>query len=277
MLYWKYDIDMEYCKFCGDHRYKPTRDRIPRRKKSPYAVLRYLSLTRRLQRLYASPATADHITWHASHVTEEDSMCHSSDAKVWRHFDRTYPDFTLKPHHVRLGLCIDRFAPHWQYGRTYSYWPVIITPYNLLPECVYGCTIMPQNQAFIMRVALMWIVNELPAYGMAYGWSIAGIMGYPICMDDTSAFYLQHDQKACYFDWHRRFLPQDHPYQRNKKAFIKNRQERNIARPRLIGEEIRVRMEEYSNPIKQPLVHPPGYGTEHKWAKKNIFYIGPRT
>ncbi|KAL0356158.1 UNVERIFIED_CONTAM: hypothetical protein Sradi_4062700 [Sesamum radiatum] len=74
MLYWKDDIDMEYCKFCGDPRYKATRDRNPRRKKSPYAVLRYLPLTPRLQRLYASPATVEHMTWHANHVTEE-ALC----------------------------------------------------------------------------------------------------------------------------------------------------------------------------------------------------------
>ncbi|KAK4411793.1 hypothetical protein Sango_0252300 [Sesamum angolense] len=83
----KDDIDMEYCKFCGDPMYKPTRDRNPHLKKSLYAVLRYLPLTPRLQRLYTSPATADHITWHASHLTEEDSICHPSDAEVWRHFD----------------------------------------------------------------------------------------------------------------------------------------------------------------------------------------------
>ncbi|KAL0284146.1 UNVERIFIED_CONTAM: hypothetical protein Sangu_2475300 [Sesamum angustifolium] len=82
MLYWKDDIDMEYCKFCGEPRYKPTRDQNPRHKKSPYVVLRYLPLTPRLQRLYASPATAEHKTWHASHVTEEDSMCHPSDAEA---------------------------------------------------------------------------------------------------------------------------------------------------------------------------------------------------
>ncbi|KAL0325330.1 UNVERIFIED_CONTAM: hypothetical protein Sradi_5102300 [Sesamum radiatum] len=131
------------------------------------------------------------------------------------------------------------------------------------------------NQAFMMRAALMWTVNDLPAYGMASGWSTAGIMGCPICMDDTSAFYLQHGRKACYFDCHRRFLPQDHPYRRNKKAFIKNRQERNIARPRLTGKEIRVRVEEYSSAIKQPLIHPPGYGTDHKWTKKSIFWDLP--
>ncbi|KAL0327817.1 UNVERIFIED_CONTAM: hypothetical protein Sangu_1859700 [Sesamum angustifolium] len=61
MLYWKDDIGLEYCKFCGDPRYKPTRDRNPQRKKSLYTVLRYLPLIPRLQRLYALPATAEHM------------------------------------------------------------------------------------------------------------------------------------------------------------------------------------------------------------------------
>ncbi|KAL0358501.1 UNVERIFIED_CONTAM: hypothetical protein Sangu_0699500 [Sesamum angustifolium] len=188
-----------------------------------------------LQRLYASPATAEHMTWHASHVTEEDSMCHPSDAEAWRHFDRTHPNFALEPRNIRLGLCIDGFAPHGQYGRTYSCWPVIITPYNLPPgmcmksEYMFLSMVIPgpsnpkrlidvylqplidellqlwhvgvrthdhaTNQAFMMRAALMWTVNDLPAYGMASGWSTAGIMGCPICMDDTSAFYLQHGRK----------------------------------------------------------------------------------
>ncbi|KAL0445000.1 UNVERIFIED_CONTAM: hypothetical protein Slati_2222700 [Sesamum latifolium] len=26
ILYWKDDIDLDYCKFCGEARYKPTRD-----------------------------------------------------------------------------------------------------------------------------------------------------------------------------------------------------------------------------------------------------------
>ncbi|KAL0427514.1 UNVERIFIED_CONTAM: hypothetical protein Slati_2926200 [Sesamum latifolium] len=44
MLYWKDDIDLDYCKFCGEARYKPTRERNPNRKKIPYAVLRYLPI-----------------------------------------------------------------------------------------------------------------------------------------------------------------------------------------------------------------------------------------
>ncbi|KAL0352078.1 UNVERIFIED_CONTAM: hypothetical protein Scaly_1596500 [Sesamum calycinum] len=40
MLYWKDDVDLEYCKFYGEGRYKPARGRDPHQKKSLYAVLR---------------------------------------------------------------------------------------------------------------------------------------------------------------------------------------------------------------------------------------------
>ncbi|KAL0433737.1 UNVERIFIED_CONTAM: hypothetical protein Slati_2708000 [Sesamum latifolium] len=73
----------------------------------------------------------------------------------------------------------------------------------------------------IMRAALMWTMNDLPAYGMASRWSTAGVMGCLICMDDTRAFHLQHGRKTSYFDCHRQFLPEQHPYQRNKKAFTR--------------------------------------------------------
>ncbi|KAL0449583.1 UNVERIFIED_CONTAM: hypothetical protein Slati_1514700 [Sesamum latifolium] len=62
MLYWKDNIDLDYCKFCGEARYKPTRERNSNRKKTLYAVLRYLPITPRLQRLYASQVTAEQMT-----------------------------------------------------------------------------------------------------------------------------------------------------------------------------------------------------------------------
>ncbi|KAL0458646.1 UNVERIFIED_CONTAM: hypothetical protein Slati_0491800 [Sesamum latifolium] len=60
-----------------------------------------------------------------------------------------------------------------------------------------------RKEFFMMRAALMWTVNDFPAYGMLSSWSTAGIMGCPICMDNTRAFHLQHGRKACYFDCHR--------------------------------------------------------------------------
>ncbi|KAL0448838.1 UNVERIFIED_CONTAM: hypothetical protein Slati_1440200 [Sesamum latifolium] len=54
------------------------------------------------------------------------------------------------------------------------------------------------NATDIMRAALMWTVNDLPAYKMASGWNTVCIMRCPVCMDDTWAFHLQHGRKAFY-------------------------------------------------------------------------------
>ncbi|KAL0344262.1 UNVERIFIED_CONTAM: hypothetical protein Sangu_1313600 [Sesamum angustifolium] len=98
ILYWKDNIDLHYCKFCGEAKYKPTRERNPNRKKTLYVIPRHLLLTSHLQRLYASEATTKHITWHANHQMEERSMFHLSDAEALRHFDQTYPEFALSRH-----------------------------------------------------------------------------------------------------------------------------------------------------------------------------------
>ncbi|KAL0377169.1 UNVERIFIED_CONTAM: hypothetical protein Scaly_0834500 [Sesamum calycinum] len=137
MLYWKDRVDLKYCMFCGNARYKLMREQDPHCKKSPYAVLRYMLLTSHLQRLYVSRETSERMSWHATHQTKESSMCHSFDVEVggWKHFDRTYPNFIEEPCNIQLGLCTDSFAPHEQYSHTYSCWPVIITPYNL-PMCM---------------------------------------------------------------------------------------------------------------------------------------------
>ncbi|KAL0455300.1 UNVERIFIED_CONTAM: hypothetical protein Slati_0869200 [Sesamum latifolium] len=84
--------------------------------------------------------------------------------------------------------------------------------------------------------------------------------------------YLQNCRKTCYFDCHRKFLPPNHPYRRNKKAFTKNRVERKVARPRLMGEQIRDWVEEFSPAVEVPLSLPDGYGIEYKWTKKSIFW-----
>ncbi|KAK4400345.1 hypothetical protein Sango_1140600 [Sesamum angolense] len=141
---------------------------------------------------------------------------------------------------IRLGLCRDGFAPHDQYSRTYSCWPVIITPYLPSSMCmsseyifltmvisgpfnpkhlidVYLESLIEEllqlwhvgartydhatDRAFIMRTVLMWTVNDLPTYGMASGWSTSGVMGCPVYMNDTRAFHLQHvDEKSIFWD-----------------------------------------------------------------------------
>ncbi|KAL0443931.1 UNVERIFIED_CONTAM: hypothetical protein Slati_2115800 [Sesamum latifolium] len=169
MLYWKNDIDLDYCKFCAEARYKPTRERSPNCKKTPYAIIRYLPLTPRLRRLYASEATAEQMTWHANHQMEEGSICHPSDAKVWRHFYRAYLDFAAEPRNFRLDLCTDGFGSHELYNCTYSCWPVILTPYNHPPEMCMSSKYLfltmvipgPSNSKYLIDVYLEPLIEKL--------------------------------------------------------------------------------------------------------------------
>ncbi|KAL2231174.1 UNVERIFIED_CONTAM: hypothetical protein Sindi_1711800 [Sesamum indicum] len=87
-----------------------------------------------------------------------------------------------------------------------------------------------------------------------------------------TCIYLQNSEKACYFNYHRQFLPLDHPYLRNKKAFTKNYVEKKVARLRLTGEKIREWVEEFSPAVEVSLALLDGYDSEHKWTKKSIFW-----
>ncbi|KAL0305301.1 UNVERIFIED_CONTAM: hypothetical protein Sangu_3039400, partial [Sesamum angustifolium] len=55
-----------------------------------------------LQRLYASKATIEQMTWHTNYQMGDGSMCHPTDVEAWRYFDRTYPDFVVELRNVRL-------------------------------------------------------------------------------------------------------------------------------------------------------------------------------
>ncbi|KAL0303019.1 UNVERIFIED_CONTAM: hypothetical protein Sradi_6170000 [Sesamum radiatum] len=264
ILYWMDDIDLEYCKFCGDARYKPTRGQDPRQKSSPYAVLRYLLLTPCLQRLYSLRATAEHMTWHATHQTKEGSMCHPSDAEAWN----LPPGMCMSSEYMFLTMVIP--DPSNPKRLTDVYLESLIE--ELLQLWYVGVRMYnhAMNNEFIMRVALMWIMNGLPAYGMVSGWSNVGVMGCPVCMDDTRAFHLQYGRKACYFDCHKQFLP-EHPSQRNKKAFTKNHVENKVARPRLSGDQLLDWVADFSPAIQMLFSLLEGYCSDHKWTKKNIF------
>ncbi|KAL0404167.1 UNVERIFIED_CONTAM: hypothetical protein Sradi_2057500 [Sesamum radiatum] len=67
-----------------------------------------------------------------------------------------------------------------------------------------------------MQEALMWTVNDLPLMG----WSTAGIMGCPVCMDDTRVLICSTVGRRATLTATDSFS-KDHSYRRNKKAFTK--------------------------------------------------------
>ncbi|GAA0174326.1 hypothetical protein LIER_27743 [Lithospermum erythrorhizon] len=154
------------------------------------------------------------MTWHKRTKTCPGWMLHPRDGEAWKHFDVTYPYFSVEEHNVRVGLCTYGFSPFGQFGYSYSCWPVIICVYNLPPGLcrkelfVFMSLIIPGPKSpgrdldmflrplldelndlwsvgantwdsyikenFQLRVALMWTISDFPAYGMLSGWNSHG-------------------------------------------------------------------------------------------------------
>jgi hypothetical protein len=56
-----------------------------------------------------------------------------------------------------------------------------------------------RKQNFVMRAALMWIINDFPAYGMVSGWSTHEKLACLYCMENNKAFTLTNRGKAFFF------------------------------------------------------------------------------
>ncbi|KAG7548000.1 putative transposase Ptta/En/Spm plant [Arabidopsis suecica] len=324
MLFWKgEDRELMRCRFCKKDRYYPNNGKG---KNKPKQRMFYLPIADRLKRLYQSEATASHMRWHAEHISPEGEMHHPSDGAAWKHFQEVYPTFANESRNIYLGLSSDGFNPIGMNGEAHSIWPVIVTPYNLPPgmcmkkEYFYLAILVPgpkhpkksldiflqplieelqslwkdgvdaydvsKNQNFKMRAALMWTISDFPAYGMLSGWMTHGRLACPYCLDETKSHWLPHGRKHSWFDCHRRFLPKDHPYRRNKKSFRRGVSESDDPPPWLTGEEI---LHERINNIEglyktvdcggnghdNPARTITDYGVYHNWVKKSIFWELP--
>ncbi|KAL0308120.1 UNVERIFIED_CONTAM: hypothetical protein Scaly_2960600 [Sesamum calycinum] len=93
-----------------------------------------------------------------------------------------------------------------------------------------------KNKKITMCAVLMWIVNDLSAYGMTFG-------GVLLVLCGVQFVWKTHVHSICRTVGRRATLtatnsssPRIIPIRRNKKAFTKNRVEKKVARPRLAGE-----------------------------------------
>ena len=168
----------------------------------------------------------------------------------------------MESRNVRLELCTDCFSPFGGLLTSYSSCPVFVTLYDLSPSMcmkrdnLFLSLLIPTSKnlkkyldiylrplidelkllwidgihtydAFIkknftMKVVLMWMISDFPAYKMLSSWSTHQKLACPHCMHDTKSFVLKYGGKSCWFDCHYWFLPSDHPFQRQKDVFLKN-------------------------------------------------------
>ncbi|CAN6687318.1 unnamed protein product [Malus baccata var. baccata] len=245
-------------------------------KKVPWKILRYFPLTPRLQRLYMSSKTAAYMRWHSKDRVKDGVLRHPADSEQWKSFDQIHESFGIEPRNVRLSLAIDGFNPFGKMNLRHSTWPVLIFPYNLPPwMCmkepytfmsllilgptspgndidVYLSPLIDElqtlwetgvetydistRQNFQMRAALMWTINDYPAYAYMSGWSTQGRLACPYCASKTSHCRLSHGSKMCYLG-HRRFLPSNHSWRKQKNKFD-NTREKTVAPSRPSGDDV---------------------------------------
>jgi len=234
-------------------------------------------------------------------------MVHLFEGEAWKHFNSVHPHFSPESRNVCLGLCTDGFNPFESFAAFYSCWPIILTVYNLplgmcmRPEFMFLSMVIPDQSSpgwnidiylrslvneltqlwssgaltydisrkhnFLMRVALMWTINDFPPYGMVFGWSTHGKLACPYYIENNKAFTLTNGGKASFFFYyHRCFLPTNRRYGKNRKDFFIGRVENDVAPPCLSGEELHDAVSEYVDIVfgfqsgKQKF---PGFGLTH--------------
>ncbi|KAK0608016.1 hypothetical protein LWI29_024152 [Acer saccharum] len=248
IIYYKEYGEALECPVCRLPRWQP-KGKSGKGKNVPWKVLRYFPITSRLQRLFMSSKTAASMRWHFENRVKDGLLRHPADSEAWKKFDEKHGTFAEDPRNVRLGLATDGFNPFGNMNVAHSTWPVLLFPYNLPPwMCMkepytFMSLLIPgpkgpgndidvylrplidelnelwengvntydisTQQNFQMKAAIMWTVNDFPAYAYMSGWSTKGRLACPCCAKKTDHFSLANGSKICYMG-HRRFLPKDH-------------------------------------------------------------------
>ncbi|XP_073117096.1 uncharacterized protein [Elaeis guineensis] len=252
VIYWREHANAIVCPVCNLSRWKYQ----GRTRNIPHKILHYFPLKPRLQRLYMSKITAKDMRWHEKKRINDGILRHPADSFAWKSFDDKYKSFSADPRSVRLGLASDGFQPFGNMSTPHSIWPVVLIPYNLPPwQCMkdpyFMMTLLipdpkcPENdidvylqplieelkelwdigvetydahtrQNFNLHAAVLWTINDFPAYGNLSGWMTKGKLACPCCHKDTCSLSIR--SKICYMG-HRRFLPKNHSWRRNKRSF----------------------------------------------------------
>ncbi|GJX13747.1 putative reverse transcriptase domain-containing protein [Tanacetum coccineum] len=89
---------------------------------------------------------------------------------------------------------------------------------------------------FNLRAVVLWTINDYPALGTLCGCPYSGFKGCVVCGKDTNCVRLSASSKQSYVG-HKRYLPYNHPFIKQKKAF--NGQQEFIPSPiPMTGEQI---------------------------------------
>ncbi|XP_074283394.1 uncharacterized protein LOC141607944 [Silene latifolia] len=206
MLFWGENSDKEECNVCHTSRWKKVigeKGKNLAKKGEGAKVMRYFPLIPRLERIYASPKTAEDMRWHHKDRVKDGKLRHPAVALAWEQFDSLYPLFASDPRSVSPGIDID------------VYLQPLISELKLLWSGVDAFDAF-EGEKFKLRAALHSTINDFPAYAMLSGWSTAGYDACPRCTHSTNSG--RFGGKICDVG-HRNWLAPDHHYRSEANLF----------------------------------------------------------
>ncbi|XP_042939329.1 uncharacterized protein LOC122274348 [Carya illinoinensis] len=233
VLFWKENASLNECPKCKASRWEQStihQRRLPKKVLRYFPLKPRLQMLYMSKK--TAQAMRWHVE---GRVEDPTCMRHPSDSRVWKDFDNVHVMFSEDPRNVRLGLASDGFNPFNNMSRPYSIWSVLLVPYNLLswacmkdPYTMLSLLIprpkSPGNdidvflrplldelkelwvegirtydaysgQDFTLHAALLWTINDFPAYANLSGWSTKGKLACPYCTSDTNSQWLVYGHK----------------------------------------------------------------------------------
>ncbi|RVW19147.1 hypothetical protein CK203_095156 [Vitis vinifera] len=197
-------------------------------------------------------------------------MRHPSDSPSWKLVDHRWPDFASEPRNLRLAISAD--GPRQPGNDIDVYLAPLLDDLKMLWDVGVECYDVHQQEVFTLRAILLWTINDFLAYGNLSGCVVKGYFACPICGEDTFSHRLKHGKKNSYTG-HRRFLPCNHPFRKQKKAF-NGKQEFSSPPQPLSGEEILRKIDVISNSWgkNKNSRGKLNVNTTNCWKKKSIFF-----
>ncbi|XP_042956354.1 uncharacterized protein LOC122292181 [Carya illinoinensis] len=312
-LFWKENASYNECPKCGASRWEQST--IQGRRLPQKVLRHFPLKPRLQRLYMSKKTAQDMRWHVDGHVDDPTCMRHPSDSKAWKDFDKKHMSFSTDVRNVRLGLASDGFNPFNNMSRPYSIWPVLLVPYNLPPWlCMKEPYTMlsllipgpksPGNdidvflrplldelkelweegirtydayskQHFMLHAALLWTINDFPAYANLSGWSTKGKKACPHCMIDTNSQWLVYGRKHCYLG-HRRWLAPGHSWRRKKNAF-NGHEEHNLQPSRVPEEQLLQQLTQVSHVQfgKSSTKRKRTLDNHLNWTKKSIFFELP--
>ncbi|WVY97346.1 hypothetical protein V8G54_029497 [Vigna mungo] len=170
-------------------------------------VVWYLPIVPRLKRLFSIKEDVRNLMWYIDGRKCDNLFRHPVDSPQWKNIDATFPEFSAEPRNIRLALATDGINP---YG-------------NLKGVEVFDSY---SEENFRLRAMLFCTINDFLAYG--------NLVVIVLKLSSTEAWAENCVHK------NRRFLPQNHPYRRLKKAFNGSPEDDVVCKPHN-GEEVTTR------------------------------------